>query len=421
MLVVVAVAVATAATTYGQEDWHGVLHQHPAIDYVAGATKDRIVALNEALAGGTRTLMREPRTGYLRSVLDALGLAIDSQLLVFSKTGVQRAFTSPHNPRALFFDTSVVVGYIPGAPLIEVAAHDPRQGVVFYTLDQNATTPFFTRATSCLTCHVSATTLGVPGLIARSNAVGEDGSVMPQLGSNDVTHQTPHPDRWGGYFVTSEALVPYSQRAHAGNITFSHGGVTSNQVFMEWLGSEPETRGYPAASSDIVALLLFDHQAHAINLLTRLNWESRIVAAGGDAGQPDGSLAPLVSELVDYLLYDGEAPPSVALEARPGFAQRFAAAFPRDRRGRSLADFDLVRRMARYPCSYMVYSAAFDALRPDLRQAVYRRMIDTLTRGDRPGERGRASAEDRRAVLEILRDTRADFPTVRDTDLAERF
>ncbi|MBW8865730.1 MAG: hypothetical protein JF610_00095 [Acidobacteria bacterium] len=404
-----AVAVATASPS-GQEDWHGVLHQHPAVGYIARPTTDRIATLNQALVDGARTLRRDDRTGYLQPVLDALGLSVDSQLLVFSKTGVQRAFTSPHNPRALFFDSSVVVGYIPGAPLIEVAAHDPQQGVVFYTLDQHASTPSFRRATMCLTCHISATTLGVPGLIARSNAVGEDGNVQPQFGSNDITHQTPHPDRWGGWFVTSEALVPYSQRAHAGNITFSNGGVTSNQVFMEWLSSEPETRGYLSPASDIVALLLFDHQAHAINLLTRLNWESRVVAAGGPAGTADGSLAPLETELADYLLFDGEAPPSVALETRPGFAQHFAAAFPKDRRGRSLADLDLAKRIARYPCSYMVYSPAFDALRPGVREAVYQRMIDALTRRDRRDERGRASAEDRRAVLEILRDTKPDFP-----------
>jgi len=180
---------------------------------------------------------------------------------------------------------------------------------------------------------------------------------------------------------------------------------------MEWLSSEPETRGYLSPASDIVALLLFDHQAHAINLLTRLNWESRVVAAGGRAGTADGSLAPLETELADYLLFDGEAPPSVALEARPGFAQHFAAAFPKDRRGRSLAELDLVKRLARYPCSYMVYSPAFDALRADVREAVYQRMIDTLTRPDRRNELGRASAEDRRAALEILRDTRPDFPS----------
>jgi hypothetical protein len=415
--VTVAVAVAAATATFGQEDWHGVLDQHPAIQYARRAPTDRIARLNRALADGSLTLQRESRTGYLRAVLDALGISDESQLLVFSKTGVQRAFTSPHNPRALYFDASIAVGYIPGAPMIEVASHDPQQGVVFYTLDQSATPPAFARATTCLTCHVSASTLAVPGLITRSNAVGADGNVMPQLGSNDVDQQTPHPDRWGGWFVTSEAPVPYAQRAHGGNITFSAGGVTSNQVFVDWMSSEPETRGYLSPSSDIVALLVFDHQAHAINLLTRLNWESRILAADRRAAGGDTSLRPLVNDLADYLLFVGEAPPSAPLDARPGFAARLAANVPKDRRGRSFADLDLVRRLLRYPCSYMIYSPAFDALASDIRQAVYERMIETLSRGDVRGELSRPSAEDRRAVLEILRDTRPDFPRERDTDL----
>ena len=110
-------------------------------------------------------------------------------MLVFSKTGVQRAYTSPNNPRALYFDESVVVGYVPGAPVIEMAAHDPQQGVVFYTLDQNAATPRPVRRTSCLSCHVSASTLNVPGIIARSNVVGDDGNRNAEAGTHEVTHR----------------------------------------------------------------------------------------------------------------------------------------------------------------------------------------------------------------------------------------
>ncbi len=209
-----AMAIADGALTSGQtrEPWPGVLDEHPAIQYAVRPTTDRVAKLNAALAQRGRLLQRDPRTGYLLAVLDALAVPVESQLLVFSKTGVQRAFTSPKNPRALFFNESVAVGYVPGARVIEVAAHDPQQGVVFYTLDQAVDTPVFERRTSCLSCHVSASTRDVPGVIVRSNTVGEDGNVMPQLGSNDVNHQTPHPDRWGGWFVTSNgAAAPYSQ------------------------------------------------------------------------------------------------------------------------------------------------------------------------------------------------------------------
>ena len=373
----------------------GVLHEHPAIQYATRPTTDRVAKLSDAIARGARTLPRDARTGYLRPLLDALGVPVESQLLVFSKTGVQRALVSPQRPRALFFDESVAVGYVPDAPVLEIAAHDPQQGVVFYTIDQSAASPIITRRTTCLTCHVSASTLDVPGMLSRSVAVGDEGSVLPQLGSNDVDHRTPHPDRWGGYFVTSEhAPIGYNQRAHAGNITFSGTGNTSNQVFVDWNNSAPEARGYLSASSDIVALMVFDHQMHAINLITRLNWESR-------AGAAETTIRRLEGELADYLLFAGEVPPSVASTPNASFASRLESKAPRDHLGRSCAQLDGSNRLMRYPCSYMIYSEAFDGLPPAVKQAVYQRMLDVLST-DSPRAR---------AVVEILRETKADFPT----------
>ena len=404
------IAIVNSASTSGQQEpWHGVLDEHPDIQYASRPTTDRVARLNVALAQSGRALQRDSRTGYLLAVLEALGVPVESQLLVFSKTGVQRAYTSPRNPRALFFDQSVAVGYTPGAPVIELAAHDPQQGVVFYILDQATAAPVFTRRTSCLACHVSASTLDVPGMIVRSHTVGDDGNVT--TGSHDVNHQTPHPDRWGGWFVTSEdAAPPYAQMAHRGNITFSGRGNTSNQVFVDWLNSSPETRGYLSSSSDIVGLLVFDHQMHAINLLTRLNWESRVASSNGDAGASDGTVRRLVNELAEYLLFANEAPPLVPLTPRPGFAASLESRIPKDHRGRSFGQLDMVNRLLRYPCSYMVYSDAFDGLSPAVKEAVYRRMLDVLSRTDPHATRVRLTADDRRAILEILRDTKRDFP-----------
>jgi len=401
---VVSAAAAGAGVVAAAQEWNGVLYQHPAIAYLSSPTTDRIAALSRAVAGGTRTLARDPRTGYLRPVLDALGIPVESQLLVFSRTGVQRAHTSPHTPRALFFDRSVVVGYIPGAPSLEIAAHDPRQGVIFYTVDQSAAAPVFRRETMCLTCHVSASTMDVPGAIARSNAVDDDGNVMPQLGSNDVTHETAHPDRWGGWFVTSEGVpAPYNQLAHEGNITFSARGNTSSQVFVDWMNSDPAGRGYLSDQSDIVSLLVFDHQVHAMNLLTRLNWESR----AGNAGE----VARLARELGDYLLFTNEVPPTVPLEPLPGFAKHLASTTPADHLGRSLGQLNLDKRLMRYPCSFMVYADAFEALPADAKRQVYARMLERLTTEDPPRlQKVHMTAAEREAVLEILRDTKPDFP-----------
>ena len=433
-VVVMAAIVDVALASGRQTPWVGVLEEHPAIQYASRPTTDRVARLIQSLAqqslsrqsaegaaadlsrqsakgaAADRTLQRDERTGHLMSVLDALGVPVESQLLVFSKTGVQRAYTSPHNPRALFYNESVVVGYVPGAPLIEIASLDPQQAVIFYTVDQAAAAPTFVRGRSCLSCHVSSSTLDVPGLITRSNVVADDGTPLPRLGSNDVNHQTPHPDRWGGWYVTSEgAPPPYSQRAHGGNITFSPRGDTSNQVFTDWLTSSPEMRGYPSANSDIVSLLVFDHQARAINLMSRLNWEARVAASEGHDAAAD-NVRRLAIELADYLLFAGEAPAPVPLTPRPGFAARLERATPKDRQGRSFGQLLLTTRLFRYPCSYMVYSEAFDGLPAAVKTAIYSRMIDTLS-SDTAGSRLRVSADDRRAILEILRDTKADFPS----------
>jgi hypothetical protein len=394
--VAIGLVLGAGATAAGQiQEWAGVLDEHPRIQYATRRPTDRVAKLIDAIAHG-RPLARDAQTGYLRPLLEALDVPVESQLLVFSKTGVQRAYTNPHTPRALYYNESVAVGYVPDAPVVEIASHDPHQGVIFYTLDQHTEPPVLRRAMVCLSCHVSATTMNVPGLIARSNTVGDDGMVMPQFGSNDVDHRTPHPDRWGGWYVTSDATAQsYSQRAHAGNITTTPRGFTSNQVFVDWMNSAPETRGYLSPLSDIVALLVFDHQTHAINLMTRINWESRIDA-------PAGELQALVDQLADYLLFVGEMPPSVPLAPRPGFAEHLAARIPRDRKGRSLADLDLDRRLMRYPCSYMIYSEAFDALPTAVKQRVYRRMLETLSTT-------RVRDDDRRAILEILRDTKPEF------------
>ena len=392
IVVSVVVSAATIAV-FGQapEKWHGVLDEHPLIQYATRPTTDRIAQLSRAIADGTSQLEPDAKTGYLMPLLRALGISTQTQILVFSKTGVQAAFTGPKNPRALYFDPSVVVGYIPGAPIVEIAALDPQQGTQFYTIDQGMPKPRLRHLTSCLSCHVASGTLDVPGFIARSHMVDDDGNVVSVAGVHDVDHRTTHPDRWGGYFVTSEALVPYNQRAHDGNITFERDGVTSNQVFVDWESMPAESLRYPSDKSDIVALLIFDHQMHASNLLTRLNWDARI---GADT-------APLVRELADYLLFVGEQPPTVDLIALPGFEKSFAAQFPRDHRGRSLGDLDLHTRLMRYRCSYMIYSPAFDGLPSTIKHAVYQRMRDVAATT--------LSRDDGAAVIDILTDTKPDF------------
>ena len=415
MLTSLAVRVASQAPM----PFPGLLDEHPVIQYAAKPTRDPVTRLNAALADGSRTLAHEPGFGYLRGVLAALGVPAESQLLVFSKSGIQRAFTSPQNPRALYYNPSVVVGYIPGAPALELASHDPQQGTIFYTLDQGATTtPRFVRGATCLTCHVSASTLDVPGPIDRSNHVGEDGSLLQRAGpSVTVNHRTPHTQRWGGWFVTSSlSTPPYQPLGHLGNLTVTGysadagPAIVSNRALIRWLDSAPERRGYLSDVSDLASLLVFDHQMHAMNLLTRLNWAWRVAASEGRARVTDPTFAARIEELTDYFLFVDEATPLFEVTPRPGFAERLLAAAPTDRHGRSLAQLDLVTRLMRYPVSYMVYSDAFDGLAPPVKAAVYQRMFRRLAGRDRGPRFAHLRTREARSAAEILRQTKTDLP-----------
>lgn len=389
--------------------WVGLLDEHPAIEYATRPPRDRIAELNRALDAGEATLTFEPQTGYLRSVLRALQVPVESQMLVLSRTGVQRLVTSPANPRALYFNDAVAVGFIRGSPFLELVAHDPEQGAVFYTINQRDTPkPAFSRQTACLTCHVAATTLEVPGFMTRSLRTAADGTLKLRLGSNHVDHRTPIAQRWGGWFVTGS----HGRMSHLGNVVTNAADVPISLVpggalNARTLDGAVDLTGYLSRHSDVVALAVFDHQTRALNLLTRLAWEARVAA---HEGTPLDSpvVSGLVIDLVDYLLLVDEAPLEGGLRGGSGFAEWFSAQGVRDSRGRSLHQLDLDTRLLRFPCSYMIYSPAFDALPPAVKLAVFRRLQQVLSGDDAAPKYARLLAADRRAVREILRDTKPD-------------
>ena len=167
------------------------------------------------------------------------------------------------------------------------------------------------------------------------------------------------------------------------------------------MASAPETRGYPSSASDVVSLLVFDQQMPTINLMTRLNFVWRRASFEGRASVDDRpDVRSLVGELADYLLFAHEAPLPVALTPRAGFARALEQRLPHDAKGRSLAQFDGVNRLMRYSCSYMVYSEAFNALPAPVRQAVYKRLFDSLSA---------SPTADRRTTIEILQSTIPEF------------
>jgi hypothetical protein len=402
-VVVVAGAGAVVAAQLGSQP--SLLRNHPAIAYGSTTPDNPIERLDARLAAGEVALDYEPVRGYLRSVLEALDVPIDSQVLVFSKTSLQAAKIGPSNPRAIFFNDGLSVGFVRTGDLLEFVVQDPRIGGVFYTMTQTpGATPRFRRDDSCVACHTFDTTLNVPGMFVGSVFPGRDG--MPQYASSYTTdHRSPFWIRWGGWYVTGQHGI----ERHMANAVVTDARDMSSMVTPETLRVTSlegrfDMEGYLSPHSDVVALLVLEHQARMSNLITRVGWEARI----GD--QADRPLEAAATEFVDYLLFVDEEPLPGPIVGTTAFAATFPGQGPRDRKGRSLRDLDLDTRLLQYPCSYMIYHETFDALPDEAREAIYQRLWDVLT-GRVTGPRyERLRPEDRAAILEILRDTKDGLP-----------
>ena len=384
-----------------------------AIKYGTAPLDNPVIAVNQKLKDGTIRLTLDGRGGYLQSALHALDIPVESQMLVFSATSLQARLITPDNPRALFFNDHVALGYVRTGEILEVAAHDATEGIVFYTLEQKATDPpQFQRRTTCLGCHLNADTLGVPGLLMFSTTPASD--TRPTR-SAAMDHRMPLKDRWGGWFVTGSS----GRAGHIGNAVPALDGHAGRELASASGLFDPD--GFRATTSDIAALMVFSHQTYMINLITRAGWEARaadprlhppFVAAPGEDARVARVMSGVANEVVDYMLFIDETPLTDTVRGASGFAEKFSAAGPRDKKGRSLHELDLNRRLMTSPCSYLIYSPAFDHLPPGAKDPIYRRMWEILSGNERQARyRSALPLADRRAIVEILRDTKPGLPS----------
>jgi hypothetical protein len=394
-------------------DFQGSTHMMPfdeeTINYNKSQPTGPVARLQDRLDKGEVKLKYDSDYGYLPSVLDALKIPKSSQMLVFSKTSFQRERISPKTPRALFFNDDVYIGYIPGSPMLEVSMADPKLGGIFYTLEQNQTgKPKFVRNDQCLECHASSKSMGVPGHLLRSFATDESGVVDVSSGTSEVTDATPFSERWGGWYVTGT----HGKQTHRGNLigkeAFERQEKEPNyQGNLTNLATFFETTRYLQPTSDIVALMVLEHQTHMHNFITRLNFEATIML------QTYGHLRYLKhieTAFLKSLLFIDEAPLQDSIKGSSSFTKDFENLGPRDHQGRSLRQFDLQTRMFKYPCSFLIYSESFDSLPAKMKEEIYQQLYDILTRKDTSPDFQSLSFDTRRAILEILLETKSGLP-----------
>jgi hypothetical protein len=397
-----------------------------AIQYTSGPVDDPVNALQQRLDKGEVKLAYEGSMGYLRSVLEALNISTASQVLVFSKTSFQAPRIAPRTPRALYFKDDAAVGFVRTGDVLELAALDTKQGIHFYTLSQEQTEhPKFERRDTCLQCHQAAATLGIPGLMVRSVFPDRTGMPITRAGTGFITdHRSPLKERWGGWYVTGTT----GDQVHMGNAVMPGAtgepmpppegsqNVTDLKPFLD-------TGAYLTPHSDIVALMTLEHQTQMENLIIRVGWEARMamvqnLAMNKAFHEPEDQIREStahrvdagVEELLSYMFFNGETVLTSPIKGTSGFAEEFEKLGPKDSKGRSLRDFDLKTRMFRYPCSFLVYTEAFDGMPQVVKDRLYKRMWEVLTERDKSPQFAHLSAADRKAILEILLDTKKDLP-----------
>ena len=374
--------------------------------YKTTVASGAIETLRSRIEGKKVQLEFSPTHGYLSSLLRELKVSPASQLLVASKTSPNKNYISPKNPRALYFNDSVALAYVPGAEMIEVAAADPKLGVVFYTLEQkSAARPQLMRDDRCLECHASSKTLNAPGWMVRSFLTHDDGDV-DVLSGLMVTHRTPIAERWGGYYVTGET----GGQRHRGNVFVAEAPSRKDQpaasASITDLKPFLDVGKFPVPSSDVVALLVIEHQVHMMNLLTRLRLDFEALGENESLDRVRASS----EEVLKYLLFIEEAQLAAPMRGNSDFARQFESIGPADSQGRSLRQFDLGTRLFKHPCSFMVYSPSFEALPLRARRHLYRRLWDVLAGEDASGEFKSLSPETRAVIRDILVQTKKDLP-----------
>lgn len=396
------------------------------IAYSQRPADDAVARLQRRIAAGEVTLTWDDRHGWLPSLLKQLDIPVSSQVLVFSKTSLQREFIAPDRPRALYFNDEVYIGTVQHSEVIEIASTDPRQGTMFYVGNNRRSGMKTERQThECLQCHDSnAFTGGVPGLMMRSVFPGQDGRPILTAGSHVTDHRSPLPQRWGGWFVTGTT----GTLGHLGNQIFSENIMPEHADPLRGAGRTSlvgllDTDPYLTPHSDVVALLVLGHQVQMHNLLTRASYEGRRalrddLVMNEALGRPldfrsdtfRRRIASVGEALLRFLLYADEASLTGTVRGTSTFAADFQAHGPRDTQGRSLRDLDLERRLLKHPLSHLIYSQSFDALPPPIHAYVLERLLTVLTATVTDDRYNRLTLADRRAVLEILVATKPGLP-----------
>jgi hypothetical protein len=262
---------------------------------------------------------------------------------------------------------------------------------------------------------------GVPRVLVMSSPVDDPADTRTFSSASEVDDRTPVSQRWGGWYVTGE----HGRQTHFGNLPLreERGQDALRKPDARGLAKLArffDTNAYLTDKSDIAALMVLEHQSFVQNQITRVNYKVRTLMAREGHGPAPRSWADatpkdqaqmraVVEPLVRALFCADAVTLEDRLESTSGFATRFSALGPRDRKGRGLRELDLNKRLFRYPLSYLIYSEHFDALPEYVLDYIGTRIVEVLNGTDKTGIAARFTPAEREAITQILIDTKPRF------------
>ncbi len=389
------------------------------ISYSTTAPHDSITALKLKLAAGEIRWEGDEKS-IVRRLLSALGIPESSQLLVFSKTSFQKDRISPSRPRALYFGDEVYVGWCPGG-LVEVAAVDPVLGPVFYSFDPRSAKEAsrFERDPDCMRCHGGTFVRDIPGLLARSMFCDANGQPLLVLGTELVEDSTPIEKRWGGWYVTARKAGP----RHRGNLVLAaeqepSPAQLSANANLASLDKLVDTSPYLVPTSDVTALLVFEHQVSVENALTRanqqclrmMNYQTNLQAELKETVTTEPtyesvkhSFSEAAQQVCDALLCrDAAALPPAGIAGVGTFVHDFEKSGQAAGNHPSFKSLELHSRLFRYRCSYLIQSSSFDNLQPTLRRRVLQRLWRVLSEPTSDPRYEYLEPQERQAIRDLI-------------------
>ncbi len=375
------------------------------VEYGVGELSDPVSRLNKRLSEGLVEFKYDSEWGYLREVLKYLEIPESSQLMVYSKTALNPRLIKPTNPRVVYFNDDIYLGWVPGAASMELASVDPLKGSLFFELPAKPSEkPQFVRSDRCLSCHAGGSSLRVPGLLVRSFLTDLHG--RPISGYSQISHDKPLEKRWGGWYVTGT----HGEMVHLGNV-FGKEAIKESKANPAYLTNLKQidqffdTSKYISPHSDLVAHLILDHQVHGHNLITRVSMEEQLRLK-----------SDVEDRLLRYLLFLDEAELTAPLKGTTSYQDWFQQQGKRDSKGRSLKDFDLETRLFRHRLSYLIYTDSFNKMPQTARLRVLREIYAFMNATDGELEQvwdvspEEFPWQERQSIVQIVAETLPDCP-----------